>query len=63
MTDMPTTQPAPVLPFVAGDPHDCRECEQHVYLDPPDGLVHRIDVVSSGAHRSGPVHQHEGAGR
>ena len=27
------------------------ECEQRLYLDVEDGLIHRIDVLSSGCHR------------
>jgi hypothetical protein len=27
------------------------ECEQRLYLDLEDGLIHRIDLLSSGCHR------------
>jgi hypothetical protein len=30
---------------------DLWECEQRIYLDFDDGLIHRIDVLSSGCHR------------
>jgi len=39
------------LRLQVGQGSDLWECEQRIYLDIDDGLIHRIDVLSSGCHR------------